>query len=204
MGRVFVLGLAGGIGSGKSTVADALKRLGAEVLDADAMVHAMLADPAVARRISRRFGKQVLAPDGAIDRKALGAAAFVSEKTVRELESMLHPEVIRRTKRHIASRRRTDGAHVVVIDAPLLFEAGLDALCDEIFYVHAPKTERMKRVRERRGWTRAELERREKRQKSLDYKREEADLIIRNTASRAEVTRQVRSAWRRIRTFLDR
>lgn len=202
MARVHVIGLAGGIGSGKSTVAKMLGRLGAEALDADAMVHELLREPATVRKIVRRFGEEVLDRRGAIDRSKLGAAAFRSRKSIRDLEAILHPQVSRRMKKHIAGLRRTRGKHVVVIDAPLLFEAGLDALCDEIIFVHAPKTKRLQRLRETRGWTRATLEERENRQKTLDYKRENADTVIRNDADRRRTSAQVRQHWQHVQRLL--
>ena len=203
MARVFVVGLAGGIGSGKSTVAAQLGRLGAEVLDADAMVHELLREPATTRKIARRFGRKVLNRRGGIDRGKLAEAAFASERNIRDLEAILHPQVIGRTRRRITALRRTRGKHVVVIDAPLLFEAKLDGLCDEVVFVHAPKHERLKRLRKTRGWTRAMLEEREKRQKPLDYKRENADTVIRNAATKDQTRAQVRDYWRRVQELLS-
>ena len=203
MGNVFVIGLAGGIGSGKSTVAGMLGRLGASVLDADAMVHGLLREPAVVRKVVRRFGKTVLAPSGRIDRVKLGRAAFASRKNIRDLEKILHPPVVLRMKEHIRRLRRRRGSHMVVIDAPLLFEAALDRICDEVILVEAPRRERLRRLVRSRGWTRSELEKREKRQKTLDYKREKADTVIRNCDSRRETRTRVRACWRRIRKLLS-
>jgi len=200
---VFVIGLAGGIGSGKSTVAKMLGRLGAEVLDADAMVHELLCKPATIGRIVRQFGKGVLNRRGGVHRDKLAEAAFASAGNIRNLEAILHPQVIRRTKRRIAELRRTRGKHVVVIDAPLLFEAKLDGLCDEVVFVHAPKHQRLKRLRKTRGWSRRMLDQREKRQKPLDYKRENADTVIRNAATKHQTRTQVRNYWRCIRQLLS-
>lgn len=203
MGRVFVIGLAGGIGSGKSTVAAEFGRRGAEVLDADAMVHELLRERAIIAKIVRRFGKEVLKSRGGIDREKLAAIAFGSGRKIRDLEAILHPPVVRRMKRRIAALRRAGDRQVVVIDAPLLFEAKLDALCDEIMFVDVPKTERVKRLRRSRGWTRTVLEKREKRQKPLDYKRENADTVMRNADAEGRTRTQVRKHWRRIRQFLS-
>lgn len=202
MGKVFVIGLAGGIGSGKSTVARAFARLGAEVLDADAMVHDLLCRPTVIRKVTRRFGEDVLDAHGRVDRKKLGAAAFASGKGIRDLERLLHPAVIRRTRGRIAELRRTKGTHVVVIDAPLLFEAGLDRLCDEVIFVDASKVERLKRLRKTQGWSRTHFETREKHQKDLDYKRKNADTVMRNGGALRTTHAQVRQCWHRIRQLL--
>jgi dephospho-CoA kinase len=203
MGKVFVIGLAGGIGSGKSTVAGMLGRLGARVLDADAMVHELLREPGIIRKVVRRFGKDVLARGGAIDRMKLGRAAFASKKNIRDLEKILHPPVVRRMKEEIGRLRRRKGSHVVVIDAPLLFEAALDRICDDVALVEAPKSERLRRLVSSRGWTRSELEKREKRQKTLDFKREKADTVVRNCDDRSETRERVRTYWRRIRKLLS-
>jgi len=202
MAQVFIVGLAGGIGSGKSTVAGMLGRLGAEVLDADAMVHELLRDSDIARKVVRRFGKTVLGRAGRVDRVKLGRAAFASRRDIRDLEKILHPPVLRRMKEQIRRLRRTKGNHVVVIDAPLLFEAALDGICDEIVLVQAPKNERLRRLVRSRGWTRSELEKREKRQKTLDYKRKNADTVMRNCDSRQETRSRVRNYWQRIRKLL--
>lgn len=201
MGKVFVIGLAGGIGCGKSTVAAEFAKLGAEVLDADTIVHELHGEPEIIRRIAARFG-DVLDADGKIDRKKLAAAAFVTEEDIKDLEAVLHPAVIKRTEDRISRLRRTQGQHVVVIDAPLLFEARLDRLCDEIIYVDVPQDERIKRVKESRGWTCQELKRREKRQKTLDYKQENADITFRNSAGVDQVAEQVRSYWQHVQTLL--
>ena len=126
----------------------------------------------------------------------------MTKDDIKDLEAVLHPVVIKRTEDRISELRSTEGNHVVVIDAALLFEAWLDRLCDEIIYVDVPQDERVKRVKESRGWTREALERREKRQKSLDYKQENADITFRNSAGVDDLTEQVRSYWQRVQTLL--
>ena len=98
MKNVYTIGLAGGIGSGKSTVAEVFGRLGAVVLNADVMVHELLREPGTVRKVAGRFGKEILDGRGRIDRKKLAARAFRSEKAIRDLEKLLHPAVIRKTK----------------------------------------------------------------------------------------------------------
>ena len=205
MGKVFVIGLAGGIGSGKSTVAAELRRLGAEVLDADAMVHELLCERGTVAKVARRFGRGILDARGDVDRRKLGAAAFASEKDIRDLERLLHPAVIRRTEERIARLRRKKGRRVVVIDAPLLFEAKMDRMCDEIIFVQASKAERLRRLKRTRGWSRATLEGREKRQKPVICKRLNADTVIWNGSSRGATVAQVRRYWRHVvgQTFLS-
>ena len=203
MPQVFVIGMCGGIGSGKSTVAGEFRRLGAEVLDADAMVHELLCERAVCAKVARRFGKGVLDAKGCVDRRKLGAVAFASRKSLRDLEKLLHPAVIRRTQERLAALRRKRGNHVAVIDAPLLFEAKMDRMCDEIVFVHASKAQRLKRLSKTRGWGRATLVEREGRQKPLDTKRRNADTVVRNSSSRSETLTQVRRYWRHVQTLLS-
>ncbi len=202
MGRVFVIGLAGGIGSGKSTVAAALARLGAEALDADRMVHALLCEKSVAARVARRFGRGVLDGSGCVDRRALGGVAFKTRTSIRALEKLLHPAVITATKKRIAQLRRAKGKHVVVIDAPLLFEAKMDRMCDEVVFVDAPRPARMRRLKAARGWSARTLDERERRQQSLDTKRRNADIVIRNGTSRQASLSQVRRYWRHVQAIL--
>ena len=202
MGQVFVIGLAGGIGSGKSLVAGELGRLGAEALDADRMVHALLCEKPVIAKVARRFGRGILDASGSIDRRALAGVAFRTRKSIRDLEKLLHPAVIAATAKRIAALGRSKGKHVVVIDAPLLFEAKMDRMCDEVIFVDAPKRLRLKRLAADRGWTRAALVEREKHQKGIDYKRRNADIVIRNDASPRALRTQVRACWKRVQTLL--
>jgi len=202
MKNLFVLGLTGGIGAGKSTVAEMLGKLGARVLCADKMVHALLCEKPVIRRVVREFGARVLDGKKCIDRRELGAVAFASRKKIRALEKILHPAVIRATRCEIARLRKAPGEHVVVLDAPLVIEAGLNRLCDVMVFVDAPKKARLARVAKERGWGEAELKRREKRQKPLDYKRKSADFLIRNTLSRKNTLAQVRRLYKHIRHVL--
>lgn len=202
MGKVFVIGLAGGIGSGKSTVARELARLGAEVLDADRMVHALLRQRPVAARIARRFGRGALDAQGRVDRKALGAIAFRSKASIRALERLLHPAVIAATKKRIAALRRAKGVRVVVIDAPLLFEVKMDRLCDEVVFVDAPKRARAARLKATRGWTAAEMNARERKQQPIEVKRRKTDVVIANGASRRTGLAQVRRYWKRVQEAL--
>jgi dephospho-CoA kinase len=203
MGRVFVLGMAGGIGAGKSAVAEELSRRGAQVLDADAMVHELLKRPEVAQAVAARFGREVLSEDGTVDRKKLGKIAFSDEKHIRDLEKVLHPAVIEASRKRIEELRRQDGTHVVAINAPLLFEAGMDAMCDAVVFVDVSEEVRLERLRAARNWSADELHRREKHQKSLDYKKENAEFVIRNDLSRRHTAEQVDDLWAQIQDRLN-
>ncbi len=188
--RPWVLGLVGGIGSGKSTVASVFANLGAEILDADRLVHQLLDHPALKGRLVAEWGPAVLC-DGRIDRTALARVAFRDEESVRRLNEIVHPRIQREVRDRISRSRK----RIVVLDAPLLLEAGADATCDRIAFVDAPRAVRLRRVRNR-GWGPGELRRRERFQWTLSRKRRRADYVIDNSGSRAAAARQVRAVLR--------
>ncbi len=188
--RPWVVGLIGGIGSGKSTVASLFGELGATVWNADTVVHELLDRPHVRRNLVRMWGEGI-APRGRIDRAALAGIAFRDAASVRRLNAVVHPHVRRALRRAIASCRRS----VLVLDAPLLLEAGGATRCDRIVFVEAPKEIRLRRLKTR-GWGPAELRRRERFQWPLAQKRKWADFIVQNGGSRAAAARQVRSLLR--------
>jgi dephospho-CoA kinase len=198
--RCLVIGLAGGIGSGKSTVADAFARLGATVVNADKIAHEVLASPEVKELIAREFGQDVV-KGGQVLRQVLAARAFQEVQSVEKLNAIIHPAVIAETKRIIEAARgdaaRGEGVcRAVVIDAPLIFEAGLDNICDKIVFVDASQETRLKRLTGLRGWKPDELARREKFQESLIYKRQRADYTVDNNGSLDQAACQVASIWK--------
>jgi dephospho-CoA kinase len=180
-----VVGLAGGVGSGKSTVAAIFIKLGAQGIDADALGHRVLDLPAVRAALVRDWGKEILR-DGRVDRAALARLAFRSRGSVARLNRRVHPEILRQIRRRITKARGW-----VVLDAALLFETGADALCDRIVYVSAPRALRARRVRSR-GWGPEELRRRERYQLPVVYKKKKADYVIDNTGPASRTEAQIR------------
>ena len=149
----FVLGLTGGIGCGKSEAARHLRSLGAAHIDADAISRALTAPGGEALpEIRREFGDRVFAPDGALDRAALAEIVFSDSAAKRRLEGIIHPLVWARTRRAIAEA----DAPVAVLDVPLLFESGMDALCGEVWTMYADEATQIARIRARDGLTEAE------------------------------------------------
>jgi dephospho-CoA kinase len=183
-----VLGLAGGVGSGKSTVASMFRRWGAEVVDADALGHRVLDLPPVRSRLVRIWGAGIL-ERGRVDRAALARLAFRSRREVARLNRAVHPAILREIRRGIARARGP-----VVLDAALLYEAGADSLCDRVAFVSAPRRERARRTRER-GWSPGELARRERFQRPVAYKRKKADYVLDNSGSRSRTESQARRIW---------
>lgn len=185
-----VIGIAGGIGSGKSAVASLLAEFGCVVIDSDAEAKAALRRAEVIRALRQWWGESVLDASGAIDRKAVAKIVFADESQRLRLEGLIHP-LIARSRIEQIERARREGRPGAVIDAPLLFEAGLDAECDAVFFVDCPFEVRLSRVEASRGWEESELRRREKAQIPLEEKRRKADYVVVNTGDLSALRRQV-------------
>jgi len=165
-----VIGVAGGVGSGKSTVARALGELGCVVLDSDAAAKAALDRPRVLETIMRWWGAGVVNAQGRADRGRIADVVFADRRERTRLEGLIHPLLKRDRAEAVAAARA--GAHAgVVVDAPLLFEAGVDGECDAVIFVECPEEVRLARVAKSRGWDAAELARREAAQWPLEKKR---------------------------------
>jgi dephospho-CoA kinase len=190
-----IIGIAGGIGSGKSTVAAMLARLGCVVADSDRDARAVLADPAVRDQLVQWWGRQMLNEDGEVDRSAVAAVVFGDAVQRRRLEQLVHPRV-ETCRRELFESAGAEAA-ALVIDAPLLIEAGLDQQCDAIIFVESDPEVRRRRVQER-GWDDTELKKREESQMPLDVKRSRADHLITNDADLEHLESQVRDVFRHI------
>lgn len=175
-----VIGIVGGIGAGKSTVAGVFAELGCVVSDSDKSVREIMGDREVIRRLVGWWGKEILTPGGLIDRTRVAQIVFEQPYERRKLEGLIHPLVHTR-RRELIERAIADGAAGVIIDAPLLFEAGVDRECDAVVFVDTPKEVRVERVRASRGWDAAELDKRENAQVGLEHKRQRADYVVANS-----------------------
>jgi dephospho-CoA kinase len=184
-----VIGISGGIGSGKTTVAKLLAELGCVVTHSDEDGRAALRDPQIRETIVAWWGRGVLDEHGEIDRSAVAHIVFDDPAQRTRLESLTHPWIETRRRERWASA--PPGAPALVIDAPLLHEAGLDAVCDAIIYVQTDRSRRLGRVRDERGWDEAELLRREDSQMPLDEKRSKADYVVENDGDLESLAQQV-------------
>ena len=193
-----IIGIAGGIGSGKSYVAKLFGELGCLVLSADDQVRVAYADPEVREALKQWWGGGVLNREGQVDRRAIAERVFERPDERRRLEALIHPRVA--ALRDAAMEAAAADAQVLafVWDIPLLFEVGLNARCDAIVFVDAPWEERLKRVRETRKWDEAELRRRENLQVALDNKRRMSNDIVQNTADVGFARKQVQEILSRI------
>lgn len=200
-----VIGLTGGIGSGKSTVSRMFEKLGATVLDADAIVRELQSPgSAVLAEIQAAFGPQVIGPDGELDREALAAIVFRDDAARLRLNAIVHPKVADELARRVAAAREA-GSTVVVLDIPLLFEGresgeGTAARMplDATVVVHVPEETQIERQLAREECSREEAVRRVRAQLPLDEKRRLADFAIDNSGTLEETERQVRDVFRAI------
>ena len=181
-----VIGLVGGVGSGKSAVARAFEQQGCVVSDSDAAVRQVLTRQDVVQTLVGWWGRSILDGQGRVDRKKVADVVFNDPYERRRLEALVHP-LVRENRGALIDRARAAGAKGVVVDAPLLFEAGVDAECDAVVFVEATRAVRLGRVREHRGWDEAELDRREKAQMGLEEKRRRSDHVITNNGTLAEL-----------------
>ncbi|QDU84403.1 Dephospho-CoA kinase [Planctomycetes bacterium Pla163] len=179
--RALVVGVLGGIASGKSLVARLLAGDDGAVVDADRVAHAVLASDAVTRKVRERFGDAVLGVDGRPDRRALAQVVFEDSEARAALEGWIHPLVRDRIRTALDAART---ASIVVLDVPLLLENdrehGLRAACDVLVHVDAPVEQRTARAVTERGWAPDELARRERAQLPQDEKRRAAQHVIVN------------------------
>jgi dephospho-CoA kinase len=199
-----VIGIAGGIGSGKSAVAAAFAALGCVVIDSDKEAKAALDRADVRAKLAQWWGPQVLIADGPdagkVNRKVVADLVFKSPADRRRLEELIHP-LIRARRADLKARAKASSAAGVVVDAPLLFEAGVDAECDLVVFVDAPRAERLSRVAQTRGWAAEELDRRQASQMPLDEKRARSNLVLVNDGSPEELSRRVSALWREIQAL---
>lgn len=176
-----VVGVLGGIGSGKSTAARFLAEAGrGRVLDADAEVAALLQQEAVIAALEDACGGPLRLPDGGLDRAALAGRIFGDAGVRRRVEAVLHPRVRRRHWEALETLQRERPGGLAVLDVPLLLEGGLHAACQRLYFVEAPDAVRAERAMARHGWSHEEWTRREAAQTPLAQKRAAADAILVN------------------------
>ncbi len=197
---MLLVGLTGGIASGKSLVTRVLRELGAHVIDADKIVHNMLAPGEDANReVVEYFGAEILLPDGAIDRRRLGDIVFGDADKRAWLNRCIHPrvfEVYHSQTKHIADR---DPGAIVIFDAALLIETGYHRRMDKLIVVYASPENQIRRLHERDRFTEEQARARIGSQMPLEEKKRFADYIIDNRGSREETEQQVRTVFEQLR-----
>lgn len=195
-----IIGLLGGIASGKSLVANEFCRLGAATLDGDRAGHEVLRLTQVKQCIHARWGDAVFAADGEVDRKALGRVVFdpspEGRRELEYLEKLTHPRIGERLRRQ-AAELAAAGRTIAVLDAPVMLKAGWDAFCDHVVFIDAPQEVRGARALAR-GWRQEEFAARESAQEPLQVKRARADFVIDNSGPAEETRSQVEALWRKL------
>lgn len=187
-----VIGVTGGVGSGKSTVLDYLKdAYGAEVIQADQVGHEVMepGEPAY-QEILSAFGRSVLAEDGRIDRRILGGIVFADEEKRKILNAVIHPCVRQEILRRIA-RAGEEKADYVIVEAALFLEEKYDAFCDETWYIYTSEDRRRSRLRASRGYTEERMDQMFRSQKSEEEFRKRCDCVIDNNGTAEDTCRQI-------------
>ena len=189
-----VIGLTGGIGSGKSTVARFLEELGARTMDLDVTGHEVLRDPAILKDLVQAFGDGILDIEGQVDRAKLGPLVFNDQDELQKLSEVTHPAIDARVGAFIDEARR-DGVRIVVLEAAALMEAGRVWQVDEIWVTEAPLNVVIDRVMQRSGMSEAEVLERINSQMPNEERTLVADVVIDTDCSLDELKVRVRSAW---------
>lgn len=190
---MILVGLTGGIATGKSTVAGIFKRYGATVIDADALARDVVEPGKPAwREIVETFGKTVINPDRTLNRQALGSTVFGHPGKLRQLEQIIHPRVAREQIRLTKQAALNDPRAIVIYDVPLLFEAGIDKRVGATIVVTADRETQIARLKERNRLSRTEALRRIKSQMPLAEKRRRADYVLDGTLPLPQLKQQVR------------
>lgn len=193
-----IIGIAGGIGSGKTFIARLFGESGCMVISSDEQVDRAYRDPLILEHLRNWWGDQVARPDGTANRRLIADRIFNRPEERARLEGLLHPYVARLREEAMAAGADDPQVLAYVWDTPLLFETGLDRSCDTVVFVEAPPEVRLARVQSSRGWDRSELLRRENLQTPLDRKRELSEYVVTNTADATRARSQVREVLSRI------
>ena len=200
---MLLVGLTGGIGSGKSTVAKLLAARGAHIVDADAVARDVVepGTPAL-EKLVEQFGPEILAADGSLDRPALGRLAFVDEQSRKDLEAITHPAINEEFLRRVGAAPKDA---IVVCDVPLIFESqqARNRMYGEVIVVEAPKDVRLARL-EARGVPRADAEQRMSMQATDEERRSIATHVLDNSGDHAALERQVDELWPKLEAAAER
>lgn len=191
---MIVIGLTGGIASGKSTVSSYLKVCGLPLLDADAIAYELSAPgKAIWECFVEHFGRQVLAADGTLQREAIARRVFANQQEQDWLDGATHP-LIQKVLMKQMEHYRQEGAPLLVLDVPLLFETGWNQLVDAVWVVYVNEATQLQRLCQRNGYDEETARRRIAAQMSLEEKKQQADVIIDNNGSQQSARLQVDAA----------
>jgi dephospho-CoA kinase len=192
------VGLTGGIACGKSTVAGMLVRRGALSIDLDQIAReVVLPGSPVLARVVDCFGQGILNEDGSLNRKALGEIVFNDPDARKKLESITHPAIRAIMVERMAALEQAHPDRLVVVEVPLLYESGLQAMFDEVMVVYVPRDMQLARLRDREGLSPEQAEKRLNAQLPIEDKKKWADVVIDNSGTLEQTERQVDEYWKR-------
>jgi len=193
-----VIGLTGGIGSGKSTVSKFLAELGAVIIDADKIGHeSYLPDTETWQKLVKTFGKEILANDNTIDRKKLGTLVFDNPEKLKQFNAIVHPPMFEIARKKIEESRKKQ-SKIIILDAPILFEANWAPLVDEVWVVAANEATVLRRAIARTGLPEEQIRARINAQMSNEERSKRAKVVIRNDGTTEDLRKQVKELWEQI------
>lgn len=194
-----LIGITGGIASGKTEVAKVFQKLGAKILSGDEIGKDVVENnPQLLKKLVKTFGEDILDSKKRLNRKKLGEIAFSSRSLTKELNSIVHPFLLKDLKEKIESFAKRGYRKPLVIDAALIMEWDLQKKLDYLVFVDCTKQKRIKRLIEQKGYTRKEAEQRIKAQLPESKKRKQADFIIKNEGSLKELRANTKALWKQI------
>lgn len=202
---MIVIGLTGGIGTGKSEVARIFQELGAVIINADQLGHqAYTPHSETWQEVVKTFGEGVLQPSGEIDRKALGGIVFSDPSQLEKLNQIMHPRMARMVEQQIQELRST-GCEVVVVEAAVLFEAGWDVLVEEVWTTDAPEEQVVARLQSRNGLSEEEAKKRIGAQMSAQERNSRSQVVVTNGGSLEDLEQTVKEIWKtRVSTEVEK
>lgn len=193
-----IIGLTGGIGSGKTTVAQMITKLGYPVVCADKLAHDAISIGSPAYKlVIERFGKEILATDKSIDRKKLGEIVFKDDAKRLHLNNIIHPVVIQKLQTSIQQSKNSN-KNVLILDVPLLYEEGLDTLCHQVIVVYATEEQMIERVMKRSNLSKDEIQDRIRSQLTIDSKKSRAHYVVHNTGDLAQTESEIQEIFQSI------
>jgi dephospho-CoA kinase len=192
-----IVGLTGGVGTGKSFAASFFKELGAKVVDADKLGHkALVKGSSVYKRVVAAFGKKILKPDLSIDRKALAGIVFADRKNLKKLNRIVHPGIIREIVKRIGKAAKTE---ILIVDAPLLCETNITGLMNVLIVVKASRKNQLERCNDKSGMRQKDACKRIAHQMPLNKKIRMADYVVDNNGTKEDTKRQIREIWKKLK-----